>query len=585
MGAIVYQYGGPPVAFGAIDAGAVGVWPLYEGLDALNLGAHEGKGLLLVAAPFDATVVTSTPGPPFPFGSIDAPVALQFSTQGAAPTIYPAATHGRSSGPADTPAATYVPGRLVGDLSIELSLFGGADPLKAGQGGAGVLELTDPEGELDGLLALDWDGAALELRRGEPAADFSTWSSAAKLTASGLLSGLRSKELRLRDLGWRLERAELHGNRYGGTGGADGISTLAGRLKPYCAGYVFNVTPVQISTALLVWQVSYSSVTAISAVRDAGVALTPGADYATWDLLAAATIAGGTYATCKALGLFRLGSSPAGDVTADVTGDADTIEGQVGPTTRGRIVRRIATAIGAVRFSDVDQIDFAAFQAFESAQPAPVGWYWDGAQPVTKAEAIAEVLAGCLGWWLVRPNGQLAIGQAEDPAALSPTLVLSWPTAALSDSRLGEPQMADTIAPRRATLIGWQRNYTIQARSSLAGSVSDGQAQIFGLPSRYVTQGDQWLANNYPASPIVTLDGGYRDQADAAAEAQRQALLFSTPRRRWSVPVVSMDPLADVVGQRARLDGLGRLGWGASKALLVCGFSTAGGSTVLDFWG
>ena len=586
MGSVVYQYGAPPLPFGAIDHVVPFAFPLYEGVDPLDLGAHEGRGLLLVASPFDPLIVTVTPGPPYPFGAVDAPTALVFATQGGTSTLYPATTHGRSTAPDDTPASTWVPGKLTGEVNIDLSLISGADPTRPGDGTAGVLELLDPDGELDGLLDKVWDGAAIELRRGDPQAAFYTWTPVAKLTASGLLAGLRNKELRLRDLGWKLATAELHGQRYGGTGGLDGDANVAvGRLKPYAAGHVFNITPVPINAALLIWQVSFSSVSAISAVRDGGVALSAGADYPTYAGLAAATVAGGAYATCRALGLLRLGSSPARDVTADVQGDADIYESQAGPKTRGRIVRRIATALGTVRFSDSEQIDFSAFQQFESRQPGPVGWYWDGSQSVTKADALNEVLAGCLGYWLVRPNGQLSIGQVEDPGDGGPTLLLSWPAPDAGESRLGEPQMTDDLPPRRATFIGWRRNYTIQARSVLAGSVTDADAQLYSQPSRYAAIEDVWLANNYPSSPAVILAGGYRDEADAAAEAVRQARLLSVPRRRWTVPVASMDPLADVVGQKARFDNLGRLGWGASKSLLVCGFGAAGGSVNLQLWG
>ncbi len=80
-----------------------------------------------------------------------------------------------------------------------------------------------------------------------------------------------------------------------------------------------------------------------------------------------------------------------------------------------------------------------------------------------KAQAIDEVLAGCVSYWLVRPNGQLAIGLVEDPAAANPTLILTFPArGAGKGSRFGEPEIIDELPPRRSTLIGWRRNYTVQ---------------------------------------------------------------------------------------------------------------------------
>lgn len=583
MGEVVYQYGGPPLPFGTIDAGVPGVFPLYEGVDPADLGAHEGKALLLVATPFDPATVVSTPGP-LPFGTVEGRGAWSFDSLGAATTIYPAATHGASTAPGDTPASTYVPAKFTGEITSQVSLFGGADPLEQGASSVGELSLVDPDGGLDPLLDLGWDGAALEIRRGVPGAAFSTYQTVAKLTAAGMVGDLRTKALRLRTLGWLLESAELHGNRYAGTGGLEGDATLAGRGKPYALGWSFNDTPVIINAVLLIGQLSYTSIASVDAVRDGAAALTFSADYSTYAALAAATVAPGYYATCLAYGLIRLGATPVLGITVDVQGDNDTVGGVTPPTTRAGMVRRIATAIGTVRFSDSEQIDFRSFQDFDNRQPAPVGFYWDGGQPVTKDAAIRRVLRGCLGWYFVRPNGQIRIGQLEDPAVYGAALTLDYPAAGSGPCRLGEPTITDVLEPRRATLIGYAYNNTIQTQDKLAGSVSQADALIYGQQARYAGEGSQWLANNFPNSPTVVIDdSGYRYQPDALAEAQRQTALFSVHRRRYAVPVV-MDPLADAVGQRTQIRNLGRLGWGASKQLLACGFEAAGSDVKLHLW-
>lgn len=580
MAQVVYQRGGPPLPFGAIDADEAGTFPLYEGVDPADLGAHEGKALLIVAAPFNPATVVTTPGP-IPFGSVEGVVANSFDNTGARATTYPAATHGRTTTPTDTPGGIYVPGKFSGNVQTQLSLFGGADPMSRAGATAGELILVDPEGELDALLDCGWDGADIEIRRGEETADFSTFSTVAKFCGAGMVGDLRTKSLRLRPLSWRLDAAELHGNRYLGTGGVEGDSALAGRLKPYAVGYVFNATPVPINATSLIQQVSYTSIAGVTAVRDGGVALSLNGDYPAYAALAAATIAPGQYATCIASGLIRVGAAPVLGVTCDVQGDADVIASVAGPTTRGGIVRRIATGLGSVRFSDTDQIDFHAFQDFENRQPAPVGWYWDGGQEITKAEAITEVLSGCLGWWLVRPNGQLMIGQAEDPEASYATLTLDYDGG---EARMGEPVISDTIPPRRATFIGWRRNYTEQKQDQLATSVTQADALIYGQPARYAAHVDVWLGNNYPTSPAVYLLGNYRDEADAATEAQRQTRLHAVTRRRYVLPIV-MDPLADAAGQRTRVAGLNRLGWGTAKQFLACGIEAAGNDVKLHLWG
>ena len=123
MAGIIYQYGGPPFSFGSVDAVEPFAFAIYESLDPANLGAHEGLGLLLVAAPYNPGTDTS-------------------------PTIYPAATHGRSTLSTDTPATTWVPHKLQGDINIGVELFSGADPTRKGSQGVGVFQILDPDGEL-----------------------------------------------------------------------------------------------------------------------------------------------------------------------------------------------------------------------------------------------------------------------------------------------------------------------------------------------------------------------------------------------------------------------------------------------------
>jgi hypothetical protein len=581
MAGILYQYGGIPLPFGAIDPDEPGVFALGSGTDLTTLGGHENLAMLLVATPFNPDLVITTPGP-LPFGMVEGAEAYTFDVTGATETIYPAATHGGSSVPEDTPADTYIPSTLGGEVQSQQSLFSGANPLSAGEAGIGEIVIEDLDGELDYLLELGWDGAALELRRGVPSTMFSTWDTVARLTTSGLVGDQRQKRFRLRPLTWRLQSVELHGQRYDGSGGLNGDTALAGRSMPYCAGYVRNITPIMINGTLLILQASFTSIQTVTAVYDGRVALVFSADYPTYAALAAATVTAGHYATCLASGLIRLGSTPVYGLTCDVTGDGDTFSGLSGPLTRGRIIRRIATGLGSLRFTD-EQMDYVSFERFESYQSAPCGWYWDGSTDISKYDAIMEVLAGVCGWMVVRPSGQLSIGQIEAPEDVAPSLVLSVPDGE-TESRIGEISIVDVLPPRRVTLIGYERNYTVMSRTQIAGSVTQADVTQYGQPSQFATAGDQVIANNYPTSPVVTLLANFRDEADAVTEALRQSRIFNVTRRRYAMPVAA-DALSDVVGQRAQINNVNRFGWGAQKALLMCGINAAGNSTEFHFWG
>src|SRR3546814_2394009 len=73
---------------------------------------------------------------------------------------------------------------------------------------------------------------------------------------------------------------------------------------------------------------------------DLGVALAFGSDRANYAALAGASIASGSYDTCLAEGMIRLGGAPEGRVTCDFRGDAAN---GVYVATAGGIFRRIVT--------------------------------------------------------------------------------------------------------------------------------------------------------------------------------------------------------------------------------------------------
>ncbi len=585
MGDLVHISGAPPFPFGSIARHGRGKFVLYRGVDPLNLGSHEGQAYLLEMAPFDAGIVQSFAGPPWPFGSIPRRVPRHWTNTGQAVTIYPACTGNaaRSTASDDVPADTVVPGKLSGLFNYEIALWSGSDPTSGGQATVGILELIDPDGGLDDLRTLGWDGAPVVLRRGDPQSYFSTFTVFARLSAAGLRSNLRRKEILLRDQAWALQQAELHGQRYLGTGGIEGPTELKGQIKPIGLGPVFNATPKLINVAKLIYQVSFTSILAVDAVKDGGSGLAADTDYPTYAALEAATVAAGDYATCLAQGLVRLGAIPVSVCTVDFRGDNDALAGGAYPHTRGQIVRRIACGRGAVRLSDPTDIDTASFEALETWQPATLGYYWD--KEITKAAAIAEVMAGCAGWWTVRLDGKLAAGQIEDPALAVPDFSLSYPAEeTTAEVRVDEPAMTDYKPPRRTTIMGWRRNYTPLEDNQILGAAQADTA-ILKAESSYVTAEDSWVAAAFPTSGVVTVQGGFTAEADAERECNRQSRLFRTVRETYDIPAV-IDPFADVVARVVNVENGGRIGLGAARKLFIYGIAVnANAKPILRGWG
>lgn len=579
MANTIYVTGFPGPA-GVLDWPTLGQFPVDVGADPVDLHAARGLAYLLRAAPPDPDTDVVLAGPPFPAGMLPWPGGFSVQWPGARPTIYPAATIGRSTAPDDVPANLAVPGALPKDpVNYGVALFDGIEPAPKGEAGFGTIALLDPAGALDYLDSLAWDGATLDLLRGQPEAPFSTYTVAARLTTAGIVSGHGRKSFLLRDLGWRLEQADIHDEIYGGTGGLDGDAAVAGQRKPYGIGQVFNVEPKLINAALAIHQLSCSSILAVDEVRDGGQPLDFDADYPTYDALAAATVPPAHYASCLAKGLIRRGSPIVYALTADFRGDADTINGQTYPDTRGQVARRIATGRGTVRLADT-QIDFANLNRMEQEQPATVGFYW--ADGITKADALTEAMEGCLGWWAMRLNGLLAVGFIEEPTG-SPALVLNYPS-----DLMGDPIPADAYqAPRRATFVGWRRNYTIQDASRLAGNTIDaGAGLIYGQPARYAGTTDGFQTYLWPGAGTVRIDSsGFAEEGAAYSESIRAQRIMGVRRGRWTVKT-PCDPFADLLGKTIQINGYPRYGWGKARKFICVGMAFASGRAVsLDLWG
>ena len=554
----------PP--FGTLGGPGEEPWVLAIMVDTV-LGGNRDKDLLMIVQPKSSTVGVEL-GVYGPLGEMDWPGDDgSWGWTGDPVTIYLAATTGRASANDDTPAKTYVPGKLR-PFNFGVRLFEGVDPLSRSRPGQGVITLDDPNHELDYLLTYIWDSTPIILNRGKRGTYFNTWETIGRFRSAGLLFDVDTKTFRLRDLGWQLS-GPLHEELYQGTGGLEGDASLKGKFKPWALGYCFNIEPVLISASSQIFQFSLSSAQAVTALRHGGVPLTFDADYPDFAALAAATIASGKYATCLAESLVRPNVTLQFSIRLDVTGDADTVNGHPAPLTRASIVRRIATARGPNHIDDGTEVDAAAFTAMEASHSAPVGWYFD--EVISKADAIDRALGGILGWWRVRPDGRFTVGWVEDPAILSPIATIKY-----TFEGMGRPRMVDTAPPRAATLISYKTNYGPEPRANLAGSVTDANAAIYGQAARYGQAASTTVQNAYPTAPKVVIDeAGFRDEADATTEATRQQTIFEHERRRWEWEMEA-DPFVDLIGGCAALVDANIVGLGSSINLLCVGINTPG---------
>lgn len=551
-------------------------WPLAVGTDPLDLGAHRGKDLLLIGEPIDRASGPSL-GLFGPLGDPPYPDNGEWGWKGGRITVYVACTTPRSSAPDDTPANTYINGRLPAAPNFGSSLFSGVDPMSRANPAVGEVALIDPDGELDYLLDYVWDGAPLTLKRGARGTPFSTWETVARFTAAALVPDLNGKRIALRDLGWQLQ-GPLHGEYYDGSGGLNGDVGKAGTPKPWALGYNFNIEPVLIDAEAQIVQFHFGSSAAVLTFKHGGVELPFHADYATYELLRDATIPSGWYGTCLDHSLARANIGLEYGIRLDVIGDADVAYGHPGPTTRGAIARRIATTRGVNRLDDAAQIDITAFNRVDIRHAAPVGWYFP--TPISKAEALDIVMAGILGYWRIRPDGRLSIGYVTTPTT-GTSLALEYKAEGM-----GEPRKVATAPPRAGTNMSWRTNNAPQQRSELAPSVDDETAAILGQAARYAQARSPSVATAYPTAAIVTVvNSGFWHEADATLENNRHQGIMCVERSRWQWEM-QIDPYVDLLSTVATLNNFNRLGFGAAEPLLSVGIDTAGtNETTFDWWG
>lgn len=317
---------------------------------------------------------------------------------------------------------------------------------------------------------------------------------------------------------------------YGGTGKLDGDSNVSGRAMPRLRGTACNLTPTLIDSVNYVYQVSDGPAT-ITALYEGGYAGGIAAG-GTVDDLYAASPAPGTYTVQTGSNgtWFRLGTKPVYAITVDATGQ---FRSGAAPTAVVDILRQLILEDVAMPAACIDP----AWPAVSHDTPWPGGWYWDGSDAVTGAQAVTTLLSG-LGLSLVptrtgtlRPILLTAPTRATQPVASLTADVITEITAVSLDDTLSPPTWR--------WRIGWQHNFTPQAAgSTLHPQISPDRQSLVALADRTAVWWStdiksRWRVPNDPALVTTAL----ASQTDAQTIADRHGALWGIQRRLWAVNV------------------------------------------------
>lgn len=479
--------------------------------------------------------------------------------------------------PTDTPANREFEPRILRPPLFSRTIYGDRSTYGRGEVAIGEIVLANADGALTDWVRYGF-GRRVDIYVGDEGAPFpSQWT----LFMSGhiKLAALRGSELVLevRDVREALQRP-IQTNLYAGDNvlpdGFEGTEDdLRGYPKPLCYGPCYNVPAICVNTARHIYQVHDGPVNAIHSVKDMGAPFTFDQDYADSASLAAASVPEGYYATCIAEGYFMLGSPPAGEVTADVEGDA--AGGYV--ETVAEICERILSRAG---FSGSD-IDAVAFSALASAAPSPVGIYI--ADERMFDEVLDEVL-GSIGAWLL-PNrfGVWEIGRRQAPSGtpvvtITDEDVLTGQWVLASDEGQGLPAWR--------VKAKWGRNWA--PLSQVAGVVAESIQVRLRQEWRESAAADINVLLQYPDAYSLEMETLLASAADADAEALRELTLRATHRDHLQLDVALVDTMAGLdLGAVVEVDSPRFLGSSAPKLMTVTGAGTSGrrGRYSLTLWG
>lgn len=342
------------------------------------------------------------------------------------------------------------------------------------------------------------------------------------------------------------------------TGSYQGNAILAGAPKPLAFGHSYQVEPTLIDPTNLVYQVHDGTVDDITSVQERGAEVTDAGDVAD---LYATSVTAGQFKTDLARGLFRLGSSPTGQMTATVQGD------EVSTTyvnTAGAILSRILVTRLGLTTTDVDT---ASLTALASAQPAEVGLFLSTAGGLVNTDEACDRLIETIGgYWTATRAGQLVFGLVTDPAD-----GVSTYTITTADVRLESIERIVIPAPAKLVRLGYKPYGMPLDFERSATSLGVETRQDYAQAERFAQADDSSVADIYRNAVEWTYSTLFRDYADAATEAARQLTLYKEPREAYRIPLAKgffRFEIGDVVTLE-----IDRFGLDAGKQFMVVGIT------------
>ena len=252
---------------------------------------------------------------------IVAEITVVVDSAGTEQTFY-FATSGFSTRPTDTPANTYVAGRLKDAGRYRRELFSGTRMAGAVRSSFGSIVLRNDDGALDSWLGYGVSMGRVVLRMGDEDAVYPAgYTHIVTCYAQYIRADFSQVEIVLRDRLHLLEKPIVT-EAFAGTGGLEGTSTLSGKLKQWVSGDPGYLPPICVDETNQIYFVQatgHGGLESSFKVYEGGVEITRGTNYADSATMLSTSPTpgqarfwfGGTYAGPV---YFRLGSVPIFDL-------------------------------------------------------------------------------------------------------------------------------------------------------------------------------------------------------------------------------------------------------------------------------
>lgn len=483
---------------------------------------------------------------------------------------------GYTTGAADTPSHTYYEPRIQQPANMQRSLASGAGTRGATRVGYGELVLVNLDGGLDPLVDYGFDGRAISIKLGTQRPwQAPVWTTVITGTMARADFSWSQLTISLRDRQAELN-APLQTVTYAGNNvlpsGLEGVATdIKGKEKPRLYGYGWQLSPVLVNTSRLIYQISDAALQSVSAVYDRGAALTAGSAYSSQADMETNAPSAGQYRAWLAGGMFRLGASPAGQITCDAIAGASSAN-----RTAAQVAKQVLLDAG-ISSGDISSSDVTAL---DSATGAEIGYWLDSA--ATSQRVLDAVLGSVGAWWGVDRLGKFRMARFEAPSG-TPVATLTEVEIIKIDRIPG----ADIAIPVWQVTLAYQPYSTTQT-NDLAGSVTDARRAELAEPVRKVVAADSGIKTLHPLAETLEVETRIADATAAQNEANRLLALYKVRRDTLSVRVALDADLAAAIDLGAVVSvAVPRYGYTGGRLMRVTSIRTdlRGGVLDLTLWG